>query len=656
MKTTRPWHFVVVSLLAALVAASAASWWLVRQSPAGDPHPQLLGQKIGNIPFTDSDGKSTHLYDLKDKKAIVLVFLSFDCPVSTSYMQPLADMAKEWGKHGIAFVGLTTNQDETPADVAQHAKEFKLPFPVVLDKRFAGADAVAATHTPEVFVLDAGFVLRYRGRIDDAYYARLKRNQQVTQHDLRQALDDILSGRPVRTAVTAPVGCPIHRPLAPSPLSPPGRGVGVRGGGSEGLGVGNVTYHKDVQPILQKHCQECHRPGGAAPFALLNYRQALNWAADIKTFTQSRRMPPWKISAGMAFQNERRLSDLEIATLADWADHGTPQGDAKDAPPPPKFAEDWQLGTPDLVLTLSDPYEVGPTGNDVFRCFVLPTNLTEDRFVQAIEVKPSNPRVVHHALLFIDTAGKGRELQRLQQKVLFKDPYGGNDLDKGPGYYGGMGIGFLPASNLGGWAPGQLPRTLPEGTGIKLTKGSDVVMQVHYHRSGRLEKDRTSIGLYYSKNKVDRLYQGEVLAGVFQAIPAGNERFVVEGTALVSEDMILFDVMPHMHMVGKEIKVMMTPPAGKTALLFHIKDWDFNWQETYVFKEALKLKAGTRLNLEAVYDNSAKNPTNPFKPPRLVTYGEQTFNEMCNVYLGGTSDRKDTWLPVQQTMGTKTQK
>src|SRR5262249_30148723 len=162
-----------------------------------------------------------------------------------------------------------------------------------------------------------------------------------------------------------------------------------------------------VLPILQRNCQECHRPGEVGPFSLMTYRQAVNWATDIKEYTQSRRMPPWKISEGLAFHNERRLSDHGIAVLAAWADNGTPEGNPKDAPPPVKFAEGWRLGQPDLVLTLSDDFQVGPSGNDVFRCFVLPTNLTEDKFVEAMEVRPGNPRVVHHALLFVDTAGQG---------------------------------------------------------------------------------------------------------------------------------------------------------------------------------------------------------------------------------------------------------
>jgi peroxiredoxin len=624
-------------VLCLFVTASAATLWLPRLSTADNPNIAQVGKKIDNIAFEGEDAKPFKLHELKDKKAIVIVFLSFDCPVSTSYSQPLADMAKDFGPHGVVFLGLTTDQEETTAAVAKQAKEFKLPFAVMVDRKFAAADALKAGFTPEVFVLDGNYVLQYRGRIDDSFQARLKKNQQVTKQDLHQVLSEIVSGRPVSIKATEPIGCPILRekPAAAK--------------------VGNVTYYKDVLPILQKNCQACHRPGEVGPFSLMTYRQAVNWATDIKDYAQSRKMPPWKISEGVEYHNQRRLSDKDIAVLAAWADNGTPAGDEKDAPPPVKFAEGWKLGPPDLILSVSDDFQVGASGNDAFRCFVLPTNLTEDKYVEAVEVKPSNPRVVHHALCYIDTKGQGRALEKQQLDSPKKDPHGGNEQDKGPGYYGGMSVGFVPTSSLGGWAPGQLPHVLPEGTAISLPKGSDVVMQLHFHRTGRVEKDRTQIGVYFAKKKVERPYQGGFMMGIFAVIPAKNDHFVVRGSTTVTQDMVLHEIMPHMHMLGKDIKVTMTPPEGegKATLLFHIKDWDYNWQETYYFKQPLNLKAGTKLELEAIYDNSDKNPNNPFSPPRAVTFGEQTTNEMCFVFFGGTSEQEGTRLPVTRPLAKK---
>lgn len=589
-----------------------------------------LGKKIPNLTFKDENGKTHSLYELKDKKAIVLVFLSFECPVSNSYSQPLANMAKEYGKYGVSFIGLTVNLDDSPAQVAKQARDFAIPFPVYRDDKLVAADALKADITPECFVLDGDYVLRYRGRIDDSYSERLKKHPQIKRHDLRQVIGELLSGRPVAEPATLAVGCPIQR-----------QEKTVASGGK-------VTYHRDVVPILQNHCQQCHRPGEVGPFSLMTYKQAVNWADDIKSFTHKRTMPPWKPSEGVAFHNDRRLPQKEIDTLAAWVDGGTPEGDPRDAPPPRKFPEGWQLGTPDLILTVDGEFTLGPTGRDVFRCFVLPTNLKEDVYVAAVEFRPGNPRIVHHILTFIDTTGAGRRLEKAakEKSKSAKDDHPEDEpvLDQGPGYSVSMGVGFLPQGGLSGWAPGQVPRYLPEGSAFPVAKGADIVLQVHYHRNGRIERDRTQVGLYFAKKKVDRPFQGGVVAGgsgtgpfrLFFSIPAGEERFKLTGEAWATGDFTLHAVTPHMHMLGKEIALSMTPPDGPTRTIIAIKDWDYNWQETYQLKEPVQVKAGTKFEVTALYDNSSKNPNNPFSPPRRVTFGEQTFNEMCFVFLGGT--------------------
>lgn len=202
-----------------------------------------------------------------------------------------------------------------------------------------------------------------------------------------------------------------------------------------------------------------------------------------------------------------------------------------------------------------------------------------------------------------------------------------------------MGVGFLPQGGLGGWAPGQMARRLPEGTGYYLPKGADLVVQTHYHRNGRIEKDRLSIGLYFARKPVAHVFKSMVLPGRFLFIPAGVTDFHVKGGIELQQDCTLHSVMPHMHMLGREIKVTMTAPAGAPRTLLAINDWDYNWQETYFLKEPIPIKAGTKLMVEARYDNSAKNPSNPFDPPRPVRFGEQTDNEMCFVFLGAVTDQ-----------------
>lgn len=605
--------------LAALGLLALAGLTPTGAARADDPvSTNRLGMRAANLSFPTADGKTFSLRDLGDKKAVVLVFLSFECPNSNNYAPILADMARAYAGRGVAFVGVCCAEEETAASVVQRAEAFKLGFPVFKDKDCAAAEALKAEITPEAFLLDSNLVLRYRGRIDNSFAARLKRNLQVTSHDLRRALDEVLAGQQVSVPATESVGCPIRMPR-------------------EIKSTGAVTYYRDVLPILQKHCQDCHRPGEVGPFSLMNYRQAVNWASDLKDYTRSGQMPPWKISEGLPFHNERRLSAQDLATLAAWADHGTPEGDPREAPPARSFVSGWQLGQPDLVLTPQEDFVLGPDGRDMFRCYVLPTHLAEDKFVVAVDVRPGNPAVVHHTLNFIDTQGRGRELeQQAQAKAKTKKD---GEYDRGPGYSVAMGIGFVPQNGLSGWAPGQMARWLPKGYGWKLPRGADVVVQVHYHRNGRVERDRTQIGLYFAKKSEGmKPYKGGVIAGQLLFIPPGAKEFKVDGSVTVREDCVLHSVMPHMHLLGRKIKVTLTTPEGETKTLLAIRDWDYNWQETYFLKEPLPLKAGTKLRVDAVYDNSSANPNNPNNPPRIITAGEQTTNEMCFVFLGATSE------------------
>ena len=601
-----------IALPFALIAAGA----LLLGAARGDgPAPDKINTTVSDFQLQGADSQPVSLHDFKDRKAVVVVFLSFDCPVSASYAPVLAQMSQTYAAKGVAFLGVDGGDEGDAAAVAKRADEFKVPFPVLADPHHVAADALHARTTPEAFVLDHDFVLRYRGRIDDGYAARLKKNREVTHFDLRQALDEVLAGKDVTVAVTKAIGCPIPTGQAPA-------------------ATGAVTYHRDVEPILQENCQQCHRAGEIGPFALSTYRQAVNWAEDIKEYTRNRKMPPWKPVEGVAFHNERKLSDKDLATLAAWVDGGAPEGDPKDALPPRQFVEGWQLGQPDMVLTVPEEMTVGASGRDLFRCFVLPTGLDEDKFVTAIEVKPGNNRVLHHTLNFVDLNGKGRQLEKAERERQKAD----DEQDHGPGYTVSMGVGFQPQGTLGGWAPGQLAHKLPDGYGWRLPKGADVVVQVHYHRTGRVEKDRTSIGLYFAKKPDTQPFKGMIIPGFFLPIPAGDDHFKVHGVIEVMQDCTLHDVMPHMHMLGREIKVTVTPPEGAATTLIAINDWDYNWQETYFLKEPMFLKKGTKLAVDAVYDNSTKNPANPFNPPQWVFPGEQTTNEMCFIFIGAVSD------------------
>jgi peroxiredoxin len=617
-------------IIAAVPCLASACLVVGLSAPAQEKAPRdKLGEYIKGVAFTDAGGKRHALDDLKGKKAVVVVFLSFECPVSTSYAPALADLARTYGKRGVAFVGVSVGEEETAEQAARQARELGLPFPIFADRRGSAASAFKAAITPEVFVLDSKLVLRYRGRIDDRYAARLQQKTRIGRHDLRQALDELLAGKIVSEPATLAIGCPVQLPTPQA--------------------TGKVTFYRDVLPILQRRCQGCHRPGEVAPFSLLTYRQAMRWAEDIKSYTHDRKMPPWKPADGPEFVGDRRMPEKEIATLAAWVDGGRPAGDPKDAPPPRRFRDGWQFGPPDYVLTVPEDFELAADGSDVYRCFVLPTHFAEDRYVAALEVRPSRRQVVHHAILFVDTRGAGRKIEERVRRRPQK-----NDPDRGPGYSLPLSFaflpGFFPEGGLGGWAPGMAPRKLPPGVGYRLPKGADIVLQVHYHRSGRAEKDRTQVGLYFCKEKSVRHLQGLTVPASFLVIPAGAHKFRVEGKMVLRQDCRLYAIMAHMHLLGKQIKLTMTPPGGKTRTLIHITDWDFNWQEDYFFQEPIFAPAGTRFDIEGIYDNSDANPFNPFQPPRRILAGMATTNEMCVGFFGATAERPG---PIRYDIGVR---
>lgn len=385
-----------------------------------------------------------------------------------------------------------------------------------------------------------------------------------------------------------------------------------------------VTFNDQIVRILQRHCQTCHRPGDIAPFPLLNYQDAASHARQIKTETRSRRMPPWKPVPGHGeFLDENRLTPFEIDLIARWADSGAPEGNPRDLPQPIQFADQWALGTPDLVLEPDADFTIPAEGRDVYRCFSVPTRLFQSRWVAGFDVRPGNRNVVHHVLAYPDP---------LSLSALQRDPAGA-----GPGYSCFGGPGVLTDSVLGGWAPGMRPRMFPADTGIRLTPFGRVVIQVHYHANGAPQTDRTRIGVYFAPRPAAHEIIYVPLFPPRLLIPPGAKRHEVTASLSIPgfvNGAKAISIVPHMHLLGREIRVDATYPDGSQRPLIYIDDWDFDWQAFYYYREALPLPAGTRLDLKAVYDNSAGNPRNPFQPPREVGWGEQSTDEMCLVIIG----------------------
>ena len=585
--------FATSALLAASLALSVPA--LLRPSAVAAAAPKSGARRLTEVPLLDPAGKTHTLAEFKGRKALALVFLGTECPIANSYAPELAALAKEYGPRGVQVLGINANPDESPAQVAAHAKSYGLPFPVFKDPKQALADRVGARVTPEAFLLDQKRQVCYHGRIDDRYQTRTK-SGDAKVHDLRDAMDALLNGKPVGVAETRVFGCAIIRP-------------------ERTAATGKVTYHRDVEPILQQRCQSCHRPGQVAPFSLLTYKEARDWGAEIKQFTGSRQMPPWLAEPGHGdFQDVRRLSDEELRKVADWVDGGMPEGNQKDAPAAREWSGEWMLGKPDLVLSAGEEYEVAADGPDDFRVFVLPTGITESKQVVAIDFRPGNSRVVHHVVSFVDTTGKGRELDA---------------ASPGPGFSSGPGgVGVLGAAIQGVWAPGNLPRFLPAGVGRPLPKNSDLLIQVHYHKTGKVERDKTEVALYFAKEPVTQVAHTAIF-GPFQIdIPADAARHEEKFSMTVPLPMKVLNIMPHMHLLGKEMKVTATFPDGTTQDLVWVKDWDYRWQDSYRYREPVRLPRGTKVEVVAYYDNTSANPRNPSNPPRRVRFGEQTTDEM----------------------------
>jgi hypothetical protein len=356
-----------------------------------------------------------------------------------------------------------------------------------------------------------------------------------------------------------------------------------------------------------------------APFSLLTYSDAAKKAALLAVVTQKRVMPPWKAEPGYgSFANERRLSDRQIALIRDWAKAGAPEGEAKDKSAPPKFADGWEGGQPDKVLTMSHPVEVSPDGPDQYRCFVLPLDAAQDVYLSSMEFRPGNRRVVHHALVYADTTGTAR-------KLAADSPDGGYTCFGGPK--------FPPVGLLGGWAPGATPPPDSPALSQFIRKDTDIVVQIHYHPSGKPEQDQSSLGLKFS-GPPTKGRAGVILSKRRIYIPAGDSHYVVKTGVTVPRDVDVYGITPHAHYLGTDMKVDAVLPDGTTEHLIWIKDWDFNWQGQYRYKQPVHLPQGTRIELEYVYDNSEHNPHNPSHPPIPVTWGEETKNEMAVLFLG----------------------
>ncbi|HEY4934068.1 MAG TPA: tetratricopeptide repeat protein [Terriglobales bacterium] len=396
---------------------------------------------------------------------------------------------------------------------------------------------------------------------------------------------------------------------------------------SWGLGpdapTAKVTFNRDIAPIVYHYCAACHRPGEAGPFPLLTYQDVKSHGRQIMAVTHTRFMPPWPPEPGtLKYADERRLSDQQIATIKAWVDQGMLEGKASDLPPRPKFVEGWQLGQPDLILKAEKPYTLPASGGDQYWNFILPVPINETKWVRAVEIRPGDKRLVHHANMLVDRNQSARHME--------KDPGSG---------FGGMEVRiesevFDPDSHFLFWKPGTVATSEPDGMALRLDKGTDLVLNAHLQPSGKPEAIQPSVGLYFTdKPATVHPMLLEMQNDGALDIPAGAKDFVVTDEFKLPIDVDLMGIYPHAHYLGKDILATAELPDGTTKTLIHIKRWDLNWQAVYRYAEPVSLPKGTTITMRYSYDNSEDNTANPNHPPARVQGGNRSTDEMAHLWL-----------------------
>ena len=401
-----------------------------------------------------------------------------------------------------------------------------------------------------------------------------------------------------------------------------------------------VTFSEHISPIIYQHCTGCHRPGEIGPMSLTNYQQVSAWANMIKYVTEIRYMPPWTADPEYQhFLGENVLTDDQIELIGEWVDGGALQGDPSQEAPLPVFPTGSQLGEPDTIISLSQPWLHTGNNQDEYRCFVIPTNYTEDKDIAAVEFRPGNKSIVHHALFAVD----------VQQLSAASD-----SLDPSYGYECFGGFGFPPSGTFVSYTPGQVPIFYPDGIGDQLPAGADVVFQIHYAPTSINEPDSSSLLLFFSDQPVNRYVTGFVAASALDFMLV-NGPFVIQPEEIktfhlirtVTEDMSLLTVYPHAHLLGQNFEIYAVTPTADTIPLIRINEWDFNWQRSYNFDHLKKIPQGSTIHYFATYDNTSNNPFNPNDPPQVVEWGERTEDEMMLIGMRYVPYQEgDEWIDL----------
>lgn len=581
-------YYLIPGFLSACLFASSLS--------AETPDP-LIGKKVENFSLKDFRGKTVQLQDQKEKTIAVIAFLGTECPLAKLYGGRLQKLSSEFSKQGVAFYAIMSNQQDSLTEIAAYARKHEITFPVLKDAGNRIADQFGAKRTPEIFILDANRTIRYHGRVDDQYGVGYLRDEPKRE-DLKIALSELTSQKPVSVTSTEAVGCFIGRVREPDTNS-------------------KVTYSNQISRIIQKHCIECHRKGEIAPFQLTEYQEVAGWAETIAEVIQDQRMPPWHANpAHGKFANDRSLSQKEKELIYQWVEHGAPEGNPADLPAPKNFVSGWKLPQkPDAVFYMDDkpfkvPAQAGKRGVK-YQYFTVDPGFTEDKWLKGAEALPGNRSVVHHILVFArPPAGK-------RVRVF------------------GEGDQYLV-----GYVPGSREVMLPKGMAKKVPAGSKLVFQMHYTPIGSEQLDRSKVGLVFTDESevTHQVLTAQVINRDFVrhrlSIAANDDNFKIEGTSPPNEQSaLLLGFMPHMHLRGKSFRYeLRKAPDQPGEILLDVPAFDFNWQTAYKNEKPIPLETGDYIHCVAHFNNSDSNLSNP-NPDEPVSWGDQTWNEMMIGYF-----------------------
>lgn len=583
----------------AQVGASAIARSSPREGPAVvDARQHRVGELIEDVPFVDLDGKAGRLSDYRGR-TLAISMTGVGCPLAKKYLPVLAVLEKQYVVRGVTFLLVNSNAREIPAAMREAVKASGFGGRYVHDPEGRLARALGADSTTTSFVLDAARTLVYRGAVDDQIgigYTLAKARRRY----LTDALDATLKGQIPEVAATSAPGCVLElKPAEPQV----GNGAGPAGAG--------VTYHNRISRIVQNHCADCHRAGETAPFALASYGDVKGNLGTIKRAVSRGIMPPWFADNKVGhWANDRSLPERDKADLLAWIAAGAPEGDSADAPVERKFVQGWKIGRPDDVFEVARTFRIPATGAMEYQRVAMQTHLAEDKWVKAIEIRPTSPQVVHHVLVFVVYPPNH---PRLGEQPRYKD-----GLD---GYFAGL-------------VPGQGHVVFPRGVAKFLPSEALLIFQIHYTPNGTATTDRPKIGLVYHDGPPERELSTRGVFNTRFRIPPGDPNYRVTASHAFRNPTRLLSFNPHSHVRGKAYKYELEYPDGKTETVLDLPRYDFNWQMEYVLRDPIDVPAGTRLKVTAWYDNSDKNPANP-DPTSTVRFGDQTWDEMMIGYFSG---------------------